>query len=83
MVEATSNADAVLLDYAPAEEAVRYLMDHREVLREHPRLFDSLNALIRSNGLYILIRDAHGQPVRAEPSFPLLQIMAQLGREHP
>lgn len=78
MSEPVSTEDPVALDYAPAEEAIRFVIDHRERLARNPHLFDKLNRLVRRNGLYILIRNEKGDPVRAEPSYPLLEIMAAL-----
>lgn len=78
MNEPVSTEDPVALDYAPAEEAIRYVIDHRERLARDPALFDRLNDIVREGRLYILLKDARGRPVRAEPSYPLLEIMAAL-----
>lgn len=78
MAEAISTEDPVAVDYAPAEEAIRYVIDHRERLRRDPALFDRLNRMVQEGRLYILLKDHRGRPVRAEPSYPLLEIMAAL-----
>lgn len=75
-----STEDVRLIDDAAAEEAIRFVAAHSERLARDRALFDRFNALIRRQGLYIVIRDGQGRPRRLEPSFPLLRIMAELDR---
>lgn len=80
MVEAASTEDVYCLDIQPALEAERYLMEHRWRLNREPKLLQRLQALIAREQVYVFLLDARGRPVRQEPSYPLIELMADLAR---
>ena len=80
MVEAASTEDVYCMDITPALEAEQYLMEHRWRLQREPKLLERFKALVARQQVFIFISDARGRPVRQEPSYALLEIMAELGR---
>src|SRR3990167_9347916 len=61
-----------------ALEAEQYLMEHRWRLQREPKLLKRFTALVARQQVFIFISDARGRPVRQEPSYALLEIMAEL-----
>lgn len=68
--------DVYFLDISPALEAERYLMEHRWRLQRDRKLLDRFTALVKRQETFIFILDRQGRPVRQEPSYQLLEIMA-------
>jgi hypothetical protein len=80
MAEAASTEDVYCMDITPALEAERYLMEHRWRLNREPKLLERFTALVARKQVFIFILDARGRPVRQEPSYPLIELMAELAR---
>ncbi|MCR4303178.1 MAG: hypothetical protein NUV63_02975 [Gallionella sp.] len=78
--ETTSTEDVALLDETQAIEAQQFMNDHYWRLKQKPKLLQRLQALIARQQVFIVLRDAQGRPERVEPSYPLLEIMAELAR---
>ena len=78
MVEAASTEDVYCMDITPALEAEQYLMEHRWRLQREPKLLERFKALVARQQVFIFI--IRGRPVRQEPSYALLEIMAELAR---
>jgi len=77
---ALSNEDIKCVDRDPADDAEQFIAEHHWRLAREPKLLQRLMCLIVKRRAFIILRDAQGKPVRLEPSYPLLEIMAELAR---
>lgn len=80
MAEATSTEDVYCLDISPALEAEQFIIEHRWRLQRDRKLLDRFLALVAGQQVFIFLSDKNGRPVRQEPSYPMLELMAELAR---
>lgn len=76
----TSTEDVTMLDITPAQEAQQFIIEHRWHLQRDAKLLQRFQALVARQQVFIFLHDKSGRPVRQEPSYQLLELMAELAR---